>query len=101
MADRALFCASTDVAFAVLLMVSTTDLNLAALVCAGVAAGFGAPISGVFFAVESVLQLQRGGGAAARNDPDVPPGAAAGPEADPSGLTVAGVLLARLALPAI
>eukprot|EP00884_Botryococcus_braunii_P014568 jgi/Botrbrau1/23111/Bobra.0243s0045.1 len=48
---------------------------------AGVAAGFNAPISGVFFAVETVLTKEQGKGSAAWNS---------------SGLTVAMVLLASV-----
>eukprot|EP00887_Chlorella_sp_A99_P003046 scaffold9.g3046.t1 len=63
---------------------------------AGVAAGFNAPVAGVFFAVETVLQKQQqqllaklaNGGADARAGPP--------PRADESGLTVAMVLLASV-----
>ena len=51
--------------------------------CAGVAAGFNAPISGVFFAVETVLQAQ--GSDLRRNSADTTP-----------GLTIAMVLLASV-----
>ena len=53
------------------------------LLCAGVAAGFNAPISGVFFAVETVLQAQ--GSDLRRNSADTTP-----------GLTIAMVLLASV-----
>lgn len=53
------------------------------LPCAGVAAGFNAPISGVFFAVETVLQAQ--GSDLRRNSADTTP-----------GLTIAMVLLASV-----
>lgn len=55
---------------------------LRAYACAGVAAGFNAPIAGVFFAVESVLQ-RTGTGASE--------GAA-----NSSGVTVAAILLASV-----
>lgn len=53
------------------------------LLCAGVAAGFNAPISGVFFAVETVLQAQ--GSDLRRNSAETTP-----------GLTIAMVLLASV-----
>lgn len=53
------------------------------MVCTGVAAGFNAPISGVFFAVETVLQAQ--GSDLRRNSGDTTP-----------GLTIAMVLLASV-----
>jgi len=55
---------------------------------AGVAAGFNAPIAGVFFAVETVLQKQ-----VLR---PAEPGADPNQDQDPSGLTIAMVLLASV-----
>ena len=52
---------------------------------AGVAAGFNAPIAGVFFAVETVLQRQRPGSKAS-----------SGSKGGPNGLTVAMVLLSAV-----
>jgi H+/Cl- antiporter ClcA len=66
---------------------------------AGVAAGFNAPIAGVFFAVETVLQKQmlRGGGPGPGGPGGAAqPGAAARPDDDSSGLTIAMVLLASV-----
>ena len=57
--------------------------------CAGVAAGFNAPISGVFFAVESVLQRP-----GAKDDLGVTMDSSV--TANSSGLTIAMVLLASV-----
>ncbi|KAI3429266.1 hypothetical protein D9Q98_005363 [Chlorella vulgaris] len=63
---------------------------------AGVAAGFNAPISGVFFAVETVLQRQKlpRGGSGSELTPQA--AVAAQQEQQRSGLTVAMVLLASV-----
>jgi H+/Cl- antiporter ClcA len=70
---------------------------LAAGAGAGVAAGFNAPIAGVFFAVETVLQREAFGGGA-DNSKDAPDGAgpARGDALASNGLTVAMVLLAAV-----
>lgn len=62
-----------------------TDL-IAAGAGAGVAAGFGAPMSGVLFAVETVLL--------APGRPAVPPGAGGAEAAEDSGVLMATVLVA-------
>lgn len=71
--------------------------DLVVRLSAGVAAGFNAPISGVFFAVETVLQRQLLAG----KEDDSPRGARGSYIGDPSGGTTSGLTVAMVLLASV